>query len=303
MTPAWRTRLFGTFSARRLLRSAVVIYGLLVAYLYVREEPMLFLPQPSSYKDGPESIKLQTPDGKRITAFYAANPHARYTLLYSHGNAEDIGENPTRGRHELEQDFELSAEQLLDIVKRQNRLAVAMRGGVAEHHLGLMLAKDPAVQAAGELLLDVRGALHHRAGRPLDRLVQQEQAALADVLGFADADELLRAVSDAGRTISFGWESARQRIETAPRGKVQRRPLADGVVAHGGEVALARDTRPGSDPALLLRVAETLEPNSSSKVLLTSAIFTSSMTCCGPLTRSMLMTRLPSAWDAARFNA
>lgn len=59
--------------------------------------------------------------------------------------AEEIGLNPGRGRHELEQDFELSAAELLDIIRGRNRLAVAMRGGVAEHHLGLALAKDRLV--------------------------------------------------------------------------------------------------------------------------------------------------------------
>ncbi|HEX3814318.1 MAG TPA: [protein-PII] uridylyltransferase [Mycobacteriales bacterium] len=136
-------------------------------------------------------------------------------------------------------------------------------GGLRElqalHGLAVAQLTDtggPAVAAAQGLLLDVRGELHHRAGRSLDRLVQQEQPAIAETLGRADADDLLRAVSDAGRTIAFAWENARRRIETAPRrGRVQRRPLADGVVAHGGEVTLARDTRPGSDPGLLLRLA------------------------------------------------
>ena len=56
----------------------------------------------------------------------------------------------TQGRHELERDFGLAAAELLDIINRKNRLAVAMRGGVAEHHLGLALAHDPSVRSAEE---------------------------------------------------------------------------------------------------------------------------------------------------------
>jgi [protein-PII] uridylyltransferase len=115
-------------------------------------------------------------------------------------------------------------------------------------------AGGPGLDAARDLLLDVRGELHHRAGRALDRLVQQEQGELAKELGYTDADALLRAVSEAGRTIAFSWTSALSRIEAAGwQRRVRRRPLADGVVAHGGEVTLARDARPAGD--LLLRLA------------------------------------------------
>src|SRR5262249_85249 len=39
-----------------------------------------------------------------------------------------------------------------------------------------------------------------------------------------------------------------------------RTPLAEGVVLHGGEVALARDADPARDPALLLRLAAAAAP-------------------------------------------
>lgn len=55
-----------------------------------------------------------------------------------------------RGLHDLERDFALPFRDLLDIVGRKHRLAMAMRGGVAEHHLGLLLDKDPLVAGAEE---------------------------------------------------------------------------------------------------------------------------------------------------------
>ncbi|HEU4975264.1 MAG TPA: hypothetical protein VFT50_09260 [Baekduia sp.] len=57
---------------------------------------------------------------------------------------------PGQRLHELEEAFGLSSTDLLDIVNRKSRLAMAMRGGVAEHHLGMLLDQDPSVQSAVE---------------------------------------------------------------------------------------------------------------------------------------------------------
>ncbi|MHB8341504.1 MAG: [protein-PII] uridylyltransferase [Mycobacteriales bacterium] len=118
----------------------------------------------------------------------------------------------------------------------------------------------PAVEGAAELLLDVRGELRRRRSAG-DRLVLQEQGPIAGALGLAGAEELARAVSAAGRTISYAWQDAWARLDrTAPRRRLLRRapvrvPLADGVVAQDGEVVLAAGARPAADPALALRVA------------------------------------------------
>lgn len=47
-------------------------------------------------------------------------------------------------RHVLEEQFALSSEQILDIIGGRNRLTVAVRGGVAEHHLESQLNANPA---------------------------------------------------------------------------------------------------------------------------------------------------------------
>jgi hypothetical protein len=49
-------------------------------------------------------------------------------------------------RHALERDFELTSEEILDIITRQGRLAMAVRGGVAEHHLQRVLGADRGVR-------------------------------------------------------------------------------------------------------------------------------------------------------------
>lgn len=71
----------------------VGFYLVLVFVALFLSDRMIFQPQLSSYQDTPDFFKLTTTDGTRITATYLANPGARYTLLFSHGNAEDIGDN------------------------------------------------------------------------------------------------------------------------------------------------------------------------------------------------------------------
>ena len=153
------------------------------------------------------------------------------------------------------------------------------RGGLRDVHALQALAAaqvaDPpseAVRQAHEVLLDVRGELHRRTSgsgrRVVDRLLLQEQDAIAESLSYAGADELMAAVSGAGRTIAFAGDVTWRRVRPAPSrwgsgrrllgrrtaGPV-RRPLADDVVEQDGEVVLARDADPAGDALLVLRVA------------------------------------------------
>ena len=70
----------------------VGVYLALFLYAVFLSDGVIFQPHPSSYKDGPETIKLTTTTGKRISAVYLRNPAAPYVLLVSHGNAEDLGD-------------------------------------------------------------------------------------------------------------------------------------------------------------------------------------------------------------------
>ncbi len=58
--------------------------------------------------------------------------------------------------HVLEQEFSLSSQEILQIIATRNRLAVAVRGGVAEHHLERVLRADPIVERLERLDLDAR---------------------------------------------------------------------------------------------------------------------------------------------------
>ncbi len=95
MTPTKRMLnrlLWGDFTLRRLVRSLLFIYLALGIFAYFFSERLIFRPQPTSYQDSPEILKLETPDRIKLSALYLPNPTATYTLLYSHGNAEDLGD-------------------------------------------------------------------------------------------------------------------------------------------------------------------------------------------------------------------
>jgi [protein-PII] uridylyltransferase len=126
-------------------------------------------------------------------------------------------------------------------------------------------APGPKVRAAYEQILDARHVLHEVTGRRLDRLVLEEQDEVARTLGLLDGDALLRQLAGAGRTVAYAVDHAFRQADRAGgrralgvrmrRGKLDRRPLADGVVEQDGEVVLARAAVPQTDPVLVLRAA------------------------------------------------
>ena len=85
--------LVGNFTLRRLVLSLLEIYAIIVAYVYfVVSDGMIFPSRHSGYPDGLDILKIQTSDGGRISAVYLPNTNAAFTILYSHGNAEDLGD-------------------------------------------------------------------------------------------------------------------------------------------------------------------------------------------------------------------
>lgn len=78
--------------------------------------------------------------------FKAAQEHAQG--LSPHG--------PPTGVHVLEEQFALSSRQIMEIIANRNRLSVAVRGGVAEHHLEIALKEDPIVADVRPLDVDAK---------------------------------------------------------------------------------------------------------------------------------------------------
>jgi abhydrolase domain-containing protein 17 len=82
----------GEFSLQRLLRSALVIYGCVCFYALFFADGKIFLPPPASYSPSAEIRPLISNSHTRLAALYLPNPEAEYTILYNHGNAEDLGQ-------------------------------------------------------------------------------------------------------------------------------------------------------------------------------------------------------------------
>jgi [protein-PII] uridylyltransferase len=142
-------------------------------------------------------------------------------------------------------------------------------------------APRQGLEAARNVLLDVRDALHLATGRATDRLALEDQDQVAEALGMLDADALLRNVYEAARTICYASDVTWREVERVLRARSARRrlrgllgsrgtrgsrsvrrvpeqertPLAEGVVEQEGEVVLARTARPDRDPVLPLRAA------------------------------------------------
>ena len=125
------------------------------------------------------------------------------------------------------------------------------------------------VNGPREFLLDVRYALHAVTGRNSDRLLLEVQGTVAQRLGIAHEDDLLRAVCAAGRTMSYvsdlTWHRIKRFAAQAPRRKWNRTvlalqapeilPIAEGVVVFDGEATLMPEANPAQDPVLILRAA------------------------------------------------
>ena len=131
----------------------------------------------------------------------------------------------------------------------------------AEQARSVMLPGDDAALAeAYDVLLATRVELHRSTGRAGDRLALQEQDAVAAALGYGDANELMRHVSAAARTIAWRsdevWVRVASSLQGPSFGLVSRdKPQFTGVVLREGEVHLTPEVDPTHDPVVALRVA------------------------------------------------
>ncbi len=120
---------------------------------------------------------------------------------------------------------------------------------------------DDVLDAAA-LLFGVRVALQRISGRRDERLLLDYQDEVAQALDRPDADDLMRDVSRAGRTVAWhvddAWRAARATFE-GPRGRTSGGRdvvVVDGIVLRDGELALTADSDLEADPTLLLRLAD-----------------------------------------------
>ena len=162
--------------------------------------------------------------------------------------------------HRAEPELKTGRGGLRD-VQLLDALAVAQ---LIDHH-GVVHPDMPAGSLDGAYitLLDVRAELHRVSGRARDQLLAEFADEISVALSVGDRFDLSRMLSDAGRTIAYHAETGlRTAANALPRRgmsalvrRPRRRPLDDGVVDFAGEIVLARDAHPETDPALVLRVA------------------------------------------------
>ncbi|WP_106398025.1 [protein-PII] uridylyltransferase [Actinocorallia populi] len=154
--------------------------------------------------------------------------------------------------------------------ERLGELAFLLEGDLKDSHGGLrdlhvmeavvatwvVPPPGPRVRTAYGRLLEIRHALHAVTGRANDRLLLQEQDAVAAHLGMEDAYDLLGTVAECARTITYAGEHVWRHVERhgTSQSRSERRPLADGFVEFAGEAVLARDADL-TDPSLPLRAA------------------------------------------------
>jgi [protein-PII] uridylyltransferase len=124
----------------------------------------------------------------------------------------------------------------------------------------LLEGDDEDIEAAYRVVLAARVELHRRTGRHSDRLLLEEQDAVAEALGYADADDLMRDLSTAARSIAWVSDELWARVESSLEGPFRRRlfrdrDVAPGVILREGTVQLALGAEPQNDPLLVLRVA------------------------------------------------
>src|SRR5918993_1324427 len=127
----------------------------------------------------------------------------------------------------------------------------------------LVDASTPALEAARQMLLDVRDEVHDLAGRPSDRIPPEMWGPLADRLDLADAEAAQRHVRSLGRRVAhlsrLAWRRTDAVVSRTAGEKGRRTPalerVAPGIAISRGEVVLDAGTKPADDPTLLLRAA------------------------------------------------
>jgi [protein-PII] uridylyltransferase len=143
------------------------------------------------------------------------------------------------------------------------------RGGLRDAHAlnwaeaawpGLLNDDKQDLAGAYSVLLDARVELQRQTGRPTNRLVLEEQSAVASALGEASNDALMIRIAEAASVISWTsddiWRRARASLAGPLRRAVSRpRHVAPGITLSEGELHLDASVNAETDAVLPLRVA------------------------------------------------
>jgi hypothetical protein len=74
------------------LTALVFVYTCCAIYIFFKADSWIFQPRPVSYQCTPDLLEVAVNDREKLAALYLPNSQAIYTLLFVHGNAEDLGD-------------------------------------------------------------------------------------------------------------------------------------------------------------------------------------------------------------------
>jgi abhydrolase domain-containing protein 17 len=87
----WKQILIGTWSWKRPFISLASVYLLLALVAVLFADRLIFMPPPSSYTNDHTGLRfMKTEEGESIAFIHMPAAQGMPTLLYSHGNAEDL---------------------------------------------------------------------------------------------------------------------------------------------------------------------------------------------------------------------
>ncbi len=76
----------------RAIRLILLSYGTVAIYAYGFSDRSIFPAMPTTYETLPDLKQIPTSNGQTIALRHLKNDTAKYTLLMSHGNGEDLGD-------------------------------------------------------------------------------------------------------------------------------------------------------------------------------------------------------------------
>ena len=94
---------------RHFLGLALLGYLLALLAVIILIDRVLFQPHPPGYVKSSDIIFIPSGEGEKIAAVWLPNPRARYTILHSHGNGEDLGDIIPELREFREQGYAILA--------------------------------------------------------------------------------------------------------------------------------------------------------------------------------------------------